>query len=87
MADAEGEEPDLVKARINWFRRHPFWSKVIFAAGVLAVILGLWKNIFNETIGQSLMRVPALFASEETLADCLDAATTAREKIECHRNH
>ena len=87
MAEEKPEPPDLVDSQIGWFRRHPVWSRVIFAAGVAAVVLALWKNVTGETIGQSLMRLPALFSPSETFEDCWNQANSVTEKLACHRKY
>ena len=87
MADENPERPDLVDRRIDDLRSDPKWARRIFIAIVFGAIMVFWKNFTGETIGQSLMRVPALFASEEPLADCLATATTVQEISECHQKH
>jgi hypothetical protein len=80
---SDGDNPDLVEQRGNYFRRHPRWSLLIFGFGVVMAALIFWKNFTGETLGQSFMRLNLL--SQEKLEDCL--AKAGRNFVEANKCH
>jgi len=88
MSDSSRNPPDRVIQIIAWFRNHKFFAPLIVLFMALAVVAGLWKPLFGESIRETVNRFfgnsgPAYSTQQECLTD---TNANMRKVSKCYRD-